>query len=49
MILQAYDSSLRYVPVVSRVASAADVHAVVRGADAVVAAADWPPHGSTAG
>jgi bacteriocin biosynthesis cyclodehydratase domain-containing protein len=30
--------------VVSRVASAADVRAVVRGADAVVAAADWPPH-----
>jgi molybdopterin/thiamine biosynthesis adenylyltransferase len=43
-ILRAYDSALRYVPVVARVASVADLRAIVSGADAVVAAADWPPH-----
>jgi bacteriocin biosynthesis cyclodehydratase domain-containing protein len=43
-ILRAYDSALRYEPRVARLRSAADVRAAVAGADAVVAAADWPPH-----
>jgi molybdopterin/thiamine biosynthesis adenylyltransferase len=43
-ILRAYDSALRYEPVVKRIAGADDLRAVVGGADAVVAAADWPPH-----
>jgi bacteriocin biosynthesis cyclodehydratase domain-containing protein len=43
-ILRAYDSALRYVPVVTRISGVEDVRSVVAGADAVVAAADWPPH-----
>ena len=43
-LLRAYDSRLEYVPVVARMESADDVRRVIEGADAVVAAADWPPH-----
>ena len=43
-LLRAYDSRLEYVPVVARMESAGDVRRVIEGADAVVAAADWPPH-----
>jgi bacteriocin biosynthesis cyclodehydratase domain-containing protein len=43
-LLRGYDSRLEYVPVVARMESAEDVLGVVEGADAVVAAADWPPH-----
>jgi bacteriocin biosynthesis cyclodehydratase domain-containing protein len=43
-LLRAYDSRLDYVPVVARMEGVDDVLGVIDGADAVVAAADWPPH-----